>query len=79
MCPTCTVVAADTARQMDPEAVRSLVGRFVDAFNRRDEDAFVTLMDPDYLSDEQMLEQVGLTLPPATRAAVAAGARRAAG
>jgi len=138
---------------MHPDGVRLLVDRFVDAFNRRDADAFVALMDPEvafhptvlvgdrgvyrghdgvrrwfaslgastlghrarirglhvlddgrfllltevlvgdevvapsamaarlsaagliaeahaYLSDEQMLEQVGVTLPPATRAAI---------
>lgn len=108
---------------MDADAIRPLVDGFVDAFNRRDADAFVALMDPEvafhptvlvgdrgvyggqvmlgdqvitpsamaarlsatgliveahaYLSDEQMLEHIGITLPPATRAALAAGAQRA--
>lgn len=147
---------------MDPDGVRLLVDRFVDAFNRRDPDAFVALMDPEvafhptvlvgdrgvyhghdgvrrwfallgastlghrvrirglhvlddgrfllltevivgdevvapsamaarlsaagsiaeahaYLSDEQMLEYVGFTLPPATRAAILGGGNQAAG
>ena len=145
---------------MDADAIRLLVDGFVDAFNRRDADAFVALMDPEvafhptvlvgdrgvygghdgvrrwfaelnastlghrvrirdlhvlddgsfllltevmlgeqvvtpsamaarlsaagliveahaYLSDEQMLEHIGITLPPATRAVLAAGVQRA--